>query len=373
MVFGITELDPGGAERCLVELVTRLDRQRFAPVVYCLGPRPVGNPTSLADRIEQAGITLHTFGARGWLDFPRVRGAVRRQLTLDRPRIVQSFLFHANVLLARAAHAAGVPHTISGIRVAERRWGVRLRLEKWTDRWIERHVCVSQQVRDFAIQRVGLPPDKLVVIPNGVDVDRFAQALPADLSTLGLTERPRHLLACIGRLERQKGFDRLLEQLPEVLRSHADCHLLIVGVGPEEDSLRHQVAGLGLQSRVHFLGFRHDVPQIMAASDLIVIPSRWEGMANVMLEGMAAGRPLVATEVEGVREALGPLASEQTVAADAPRLLGAKIVRLLATPDDALRLGRANQQRARACFSWDAMVQSYEQLYESLRDRSAQG
>ena len=171
--FCITDLDLGGAERQLVELVTRLDRGKFDPVVYCLGPRPASNPRSLADELEAAGIRVHCFGARRSWQFFSVLRSLRRQIAADAPRIVQTFLFHANLLGTLAARCAGVAHVVTGIRVAERRARGHLTLARWTDRWVERHVCVSESVRDFCRQ-AGLTESKLAVIPNGVDVERFA-------------------------------------------------------------------------------------------------------------------------------------------------------------------------------------------------------
>ncbi len=115
IVFCITELDPGGAERALVELATRIDRSRFEPVVYCLAARPAGNPSSLADRLEAAGVRVHCFGAKRSVAAAKVLRRLTRQLALDRPQLVQTFLFHANTLGAWAARRAGVPHVVTAV------------------------------------------------------------------------------------------------------------------------------------------------------------------------------------------------------------------------------------------------------------------
>ncbi len=303
VAFCITELEPGGAERCLVELATRLDRRRFEPVVYCLGPRPAGNPISLVERLEAAGVAVHCFGARRPLALPGLLRRLRRQMQLDRPRLVQTFLFHANVLGAWAARGAGVPHVVSGIRVAERHSAWHLLVAQCADRWVDRHVCVSRSVRDFSVTQGRLRFDKLVVIPNAVDVERFAGAPAVSRSELGVDGRAR-LIAYVGRLDRQKGVRWLVEAIQGVLNEHADVELVMVGDGPERMALERFCAAR-TPGRVHFLGTRADVPEILAAADLLVLPSRWEGMPNVVLEAMAAGLPVVATDVEGVREALG--------------------------------------------------------------------
>jgi len=368
LAFCITELDPGGAERMLVELVTRLDRAAFSPLVYCLGPRPSGNPISLVDRLEDARIPVRCFGARRFTDLPTLMRKLRRQMASDRPDLVQTFLFHANVVGAWAAKRAGVPRVVTGIRVAERRSRWPLIVSRWADRWVDRHVCVSGSVRDFSAKRGLLPIEKLLVIPNAVDVDRFASASPISRDKLG-TRNDSRLITCVGRIDRQKGSQWLVESLRSLLAARGDCELVLVGDGPDRRPLEQFCRDHGM-NRVHFLGARADVPQILAATDVFVLPSRWEGMPNVVLEGMAAGRPIVSTDVEGVREALGNGADAQVVSPHDPAGFAALVEKLLDNPDSAARLGAENQLRARADFSFSAMTAAYETLYRGLLEKS---
>jgi glycosyltransferase involved in cell wall biosynthesis len=363
--FCITELEPGGAERCLVELATRIDRQRFDPIVYCLGPRPAGNPTSLADVLEQSGVKVHYFGASRKLQIPSVYWKLRRQLVADSPRIIQSFLFHANFLGTIAARFAGVPHIITSIRVAERGSAWHLAVSRWTSRWIERHVCVSHAVRDFSYAQARLPRDELVVIPNGVDVARFSTAVPASLAEFGV-KPGRRVMTYVGRIVEQKGVSWLVEQMPPILAKLPEYDLLLVGDGPQRAMLERVVGSLGLTERVHFAGFRRDVPEILAASDLYVHTSRWEGMPNAILEAMASGKAVVATDVEGVGEALGPGAIEQTVRPNDAEAFVGKVLALVSDPQLRTRLGHQNQERAAQVFGLEAMVGQYEALYASL-------
>ena len=362
--FCITDLDPGGAERQLVELVTRLDRGKFDPVVYCLGPRPASNPRSLADELEAAGVPVHCFDARRSWQFFSVLRRLRRQFAADALEIVQTFLFHANLLGTLAARRAGVPHVVTGIRVAERRAGWHLTLARWTDRWVERHVCVSESVRDFCRQ-AGLSESKLVVIHNGVDVARFAAAQRRSLAEFGIPAE-RQVLTHVGRLDAQKGVGWMLEQMPKIFAARPTAELLLVGDGPELADLKRLTARLGLAGRVHFTGFRPDIAEILAASDLCLLASRWEGMPNSLLEAMAAGKPVVATRVEGVEEALGPATAGQTASPADPQTFTQKAVAILADSELASRLGRDNQARARQFFAFETMVEAYQQLYASL-------
>jgi glycosyltransferase involved in cell wall biosynthesis len=370
VVFCITDLETGGAERSLVELVLRLDRNAFDPVVYCLGPRPASNArslpkASLVDTLEKSGVRVYCFGARHPVQLVSVLWKLRRQLVFDAPRLVQSFLFHANVTGALAARLAGVRHVVTGIRVAERRAGWHLTLARWTDRWVDRHVCVSQDARDFSIREGGLDATKLVVIPNGVDAARFAGVQPCPRASLGVPDGRRIILHA-GRLDEQKGVDWLVELMPSVFDRCPDCDLVLVGEGPERRRIERLAAELGIENRVHFAGFRDDVAEILAASDLFVLASRWEGMPNAILEAMAAGKPIVATSVEGVVEALGPLAADQVVPPLDSQAFADKVVATLADSALLRRLGLENRERAQTNFSLDAVADAYERLYESL-------
>ena len=373
----ITDLEPGGAERCLVELATRLDPQRFRPVVYCLGPSPQAGKDSCLQALEAARIAVHCLHARNnWQFFPVVR-RLQRLLKAQNPQLVQTFLFHANIAGRIAARWAGTPRVVSGIRVAQHRGRWRLWLDRLTDRLVDRHVCVSQAVAQFSTQQARLSAEKLVVIPNGVDLTRFPAPTPADLTQLGIAPGQR-VVVYVGRLDRQKGLDWLLDTAACWMPELPDCDLLLAGDGPERPRLERLVSGtlrvplagstrhVPDTSRIHFAGWRPDIAEILAASRLLVLPSAWEGMPNAVLEAMASRLPVLAADVEGVRELLGAAAAEQTVCHRDTRAFVAKLARLLQDGDRAAEIGLQNRRRAEQCFTLQAMVAAYETLWESL-------
>jgi len=361
----ITDLETGGAERCLTELATRLDRRRFRPVVYCLAPRPASRENSCVPALESADVEIHCLDARGsWQFLPIVR-RLTRLLTAQKPQIAQTFLFHANVVGRIAARRAGVQRVVSGIRVAQRRHRWYLWVDRLTGRQVDRHVCVSRSVARFAEQRAHLPAEKLVVIPNGVDMERYPAKTRADLRPFGIGPG-RCVVTFAGRLDRQKGPLWLIESAPAWLGKLPECDLLLVGEGPLRGKLERECRRRGILGRVHFAGWRAEMPEILAASDLLVLPSAWEGMPNVVLEAMAAGLPVVASDVEGVRELLGPAADRQIVPYADNKALANRIVELIASAETAARLGAENQVRAREHFSLQQMVTAYEDLWEGL-------
>ncbi len=151
-----------------------------------------------------------------------------------------------------------------------------------------------------------------------------------------------------------------------VFQRAVDHDLVIAGAGPLAGDLARLAARLKIADRVHLVGYRDDVPRILAASDVLLLSSEWEGMPNVVLEAMAAGKPVVATEVEGVRELLGPAADDQIAPPRCTDLFVARMHEILENPGFSAHLGASNHDRAKQLFSVDAMARSYAELYRSL-------
>lgn len=355
-----TELSVGGAEQCLVNIALRIDRSRFAPVVYSLFPPPAPPRDGLVRRLNDAGIETCFLGLRRKTQLLSAVRDLAQHFRDQRTEVVQSFLFHANIVAAWAARRAGVRRVVTGWRVADRRrW--RPKIEAWMTRGADRVACVSQLVADQALA-AGVPRDKVVVIPNGVDCSRFKNVIPQENEQLGSAPH-RKLLVAIGRLDYQKGFDWLLEFADQILSRLPEHDLVIVGEGRQRPELQALVVREKLEGRVFLPGWNPDLPGVLAAASVIVIPSRWEGMPNVLLEAMASRRPVVATRVEGVAEVLGPLAEPQSVEWGDAAGFVAKVATIALDSQLAESLGKANVDRVDRQFTLDAMVQTYESLY----------
>lgn len=359
IAFCITDLDVGGAERALVNLVTRLDRGRWEPSVICLA-----GPGALVEPLEQAGIPVICLGARRAWNLA-VLPRLTRELRRIRPALLQTSLYHANIAGRIAARRAGVPRVVSGIRVAERRSRFRLWADRLTDGLVDRHVCVSRAVAEFSTTHGGLPAEKVTVIPNAVDADRLARAEPVDLSQLGIPAESRILLF-VGRLDRQKAPLCLLEAAELLVPDHDELHVLVVGDGPLKERLRRWVGQRGLQERIHLAGRRSDVPALMKAADCLVLPSRWEGMPNVVLEAMAVGLPVVATAVDGVAELVRDGETGLLVRPGSPSELARAVERVLAGSRAAPPLAANAQHVVKKEFTWKRVVSAYEAVYREL-------
>ena len=355
IAFCITDLDVGGAERMLVELVTRLDRLRWEPRVYCLS-----DSGALVERLQAAQIPVNCFGAKS----VRNLGVIPR-LTLElkkfSPALIQCFLFHANFVGRIAAWKAGVPRVVCGIRVAERRSRFPLWLDRLTQFLVDHNVCVSQAVAEFSIRKGGLKESKLSVIPNAVEFDRFDNAVAINRAELEFSTAP--LVLFVGRLDPQKAPFIVLEAFARLLQRHPDWQLLFVGDGPLRAEMTAWVSRRELDHRIQIAGWRPDVPELLKTADLLALPSLWEGMPNIVLEAMAAGLPVVVSRVEGTEELIRDGETGLLVAPGSIIELERQIEAILVDAELSNRLKNAAKQAVQTTFTMDRMVSAYEQLY----------
>ena len=364
--FVTTELGVGGAERCLTNLATQLDSSRFRPVIYSLAAPPAKHRSELIDQLATAQLPIHFLNsASKWSYFSVVR-RLSHLLKEQRPEILQTFLFHANILGTHAAKRAKVPHILTGIRVADPS-RPRQYYERVATRNVDKIVCVSQAVAQFQESIAGFQARKLAVIPNGIDVQRMDESKPMDITEFGIPHN-RRILTFVGRLQQQKGVDWLIEMAPQLLTPLADFDLLIVGDGPQRTQLESLANSSGIRNRIHFVGRQSNIPGILKRSELLLLPSRWEGMPNVIMEAMACGLPVVSTKAHGVIELLGPHADAQTVAFNDEATFLSLVKQFCQIPTHAQRLGKLNRERVQNHFSLTTMVQHYEALYASLTE-----
>ena len=355
----ILELSVGGAEKALFQLATTLDRERFSPVVYSLSGRVEDLERSLAPELRARGIEVVEFGLRSALGTPLALWRLRRRLRKDRVAVLQCFMFHANILGRFAGRLAGVPVVCAGIRVAERDAPRRLALDRLTRGLVDAWVCVGDAVAKFTRERIGVAENRVVSIPNGI-------APPPTASGRTKTDSRRRMIA-VGRLTRQKGFDWLLEHAdawltPEIRR---DWTLWIVGDGEDREKLERIALERELGDFVRFCGWREDAKELIADSDLFLLPSRWEGMPNALLEAAAAGRATLCANVEGVAEILGDAEAQICKPGDVEKWR-VKLLRL--TTDAALRdgAGERNRRRVLELFDVASTTKSYENLWTRL-------
>jgi glycosyltransferase involved in cell wall biosynthesis len=365
LLLVIPTLVRGGAEKQLALLAARLPREEFDVHVAVLthtGP--------LESDLREAGIPLEMIDKRWKLD-PTAYWRLRKYMQKLQPAIVHTWLFAANAYWRQAAVAARVPHIVAGERCVDPWKGrIQLGIDRALARRTERIVTNSSGVRDFYVEH-GLPAEKFTIIPNGIAAAGSETRSREDLlRELGLPADAR-LVGAVGRLWPQKRVKDLIWAADLLKSARDDTHLLIIGDGPQRWRLERYRDQNEVADRVHFLGERNDVPQIMPHLDCLWLASAYEGQSNAIMEAMLAGVPVVATDIPGNRDLVVPGETGFLVPVGDRAAFARHTHALLDDRDLASRLGAAGQRRMEREFSIEQMVSRHAELYRNLASDSS--
>jgi glycosyltransferase involved in cell wall biosynthesis len=358
----------GGAEMIIVRLARALGERGYT--VAGVGPEEGSRPQAgsmgwLSKTFVEAGFEWRTYETRHGFD-RKLAGRLRSILSELGATIVHSHEFGMAVYGAAAAGRLGLPHVITmhGNMRMTNRWARRVAL-RWAISRSDATVAVSHHTRQHLETALGLSSGLLTVIPNGVPErpgDRAAGRRAASAQDSEL------LILAVGSLMPRKGYHYLLDALAELegkgLRQ--PWRLAIAGAGAERENLIAQAESLGLTERVMRLGGRDDVPDLLAASDIYTMPSIWEGLPLALLEAMSAGKPIVASDVGGIPEALRHDEDGLLVPPEDTSALAEALGRLLTDGAQRERLATGALARARREFTIDAMTDGYESVYRAL-------
>ncbi len=307
-----------------------------------------------------------------WRALPDVVRALAQRLRSGGFALMHTHEYKSSILGRLVARQARVPWIASDHGLFTRgSWPKRLYrlLEIVALRSAEAILVPSDFQRRKLLAR-GISPARVIVVPHGLDVASFlgrAGSREATRRAMGLAGDDPVLLA-VGRLELVKGHRYLLQALPTLLATYPRLRLWVAGEGSLRPRLAQQAASLGVAETVDFLGYRDDVPSLLAACDLVVLPSLEESFGLVVLEAMAAGKPVVATRVGGIPEVMAGSENGWLVPPANPGALAAAIREALSQPAEAARRAQAGAQRVRERFQVSTMTESIAQLYRRVLD-----
>jgi sugar transferase (PEP-CTERM/EpsH1 system associated) len=356
-----------GAEAGVLKLVNGFDRARVQPAVC--GGLP---PDSIVDLLR-ADVPIHTVPRRPSGNDPawvlRLCGLLRR----ERPDILHTHGWPTLLEGVLAARLARVPLVVHGEHGTIERRPRNLRIQRFLWGRTNGILSVSSTLSATLASVVGVPADRITTIRNGVDTVRFR---PSDrLAARAVLGLPRNafIAGTVGRLHPVKDQRSFLSAIAIAKQSGVPVHALVVGDGGLRQDLETHAVALGIAANVTFLGSRADVETVLASLDAFVLSSESEGLSNVILEAMAAGRAVVATEVGGNHELVVPGQTGLLVPVKDPDALARALMRLAADASLIGRLGIAGRSRAETEFSLDTMVKRYEDFYVKLAARQGVG
>jgi len=302
-------------------------------------------------------------------------GRLSSFLKSHRYDLVHTHSSKAGFVGRRAAWCAGVPgviHTVHGFAFHEESSPVSVwaysSLERMAARWCHRIVTVSNYHREWALRlRIG-NHSQLVAIPNGISEERVLANRPRELVRRSWTVSDDELvLLSTGRLAPQKGLEYLIEAVPILAaRLGRRFRIVIAGEGPLKESLNARAHLLGVQDRVHFLGFQQNVGDLLGAADMVVLPTQREGLSIALLEAMAAGKPIVTTDIGSNCEATRNGDGALLVPAKNPSALAKAVIRLVEDPLKAEALGCVARALYSKSYTVDKMLAQYKLVYNTF-------
>lgn len=345
----IGQLTRGGAEGQLAQVAMRIDRSRFEPIVYCLSGavRPYG------EEIEANGVRVQV--VRGYA-LTRLRHLARHFLD-DDIDVVHSWLFLANAATGVLQLVSPRRALITSARNRKLHGPLNRLANAMAFRLSHAIVANSKDVASYISEKYRAPADRIRVVVNGVDTQRFRPATNRDLA--------RPFILAAGRLVEQKNHALFIEAAATLHRSLPTARFGILGEGPLRRKLESQARDLGLSEALTFLGERGDIESVLPTASLFWLTSKWEGMPNVVLEAMACGVPVIATDVGGARELIDEGETGFVVrSGDGPGFV-AHSQALLSDAARWQQVGRAARDKAES-FSVAQMVKTMERLYDEV-------
>lgn len=360
----ITWMPRGGIERRLVELLPRLNEPPFRVSLVCIRRRG-----PLADDLEQAGVPVSVVPLRSRLD-PRGLRALAHWMRKEHIDLVHSHMYRSNVPSTIAAKLSGVRHTLCQVHNVDTWETNRQRMmDRWLLRWRSAMLAVSENVKDDIVSKLNCPPERIRVIYNGIDTNKFGNVQANPQWNLNLDiPKDYFVIVMLARLVEQKRHTRLFQALQRIRNELPPTKVVLVGDGKLRHALEQEVEERRLTDMVLFAGHRTDIAQILESATLSVLTSDKEGFSNAIVESLAAGVPVIATDVGGNREAIVDGECGFIIHPDDITGLAQALKTILTNDTLRQKMSTAAQQRAQR-FSLDQMLSETRKIYLELLER----
>lgn len=359
----VEDMKTGGAERVIADIAEGLDSEKYDVRVWC-----IARGGNTADELAEKGIEVKILGISSYHNPLKIL-RLKRLLTEAGPDIVHTHGYFASVIGRLSAKKAGIP--IIFAHVHSTYWDYKKRhilMERKLSRFTHKIICCSRAVENFVkdIEKVG--DGKTLVIYNGVDEERFypMEDAPSIRTELGIDEKAL-VVGTVSSLTPHKGHEYLIQAASLVKEELPSAKFLIVGDGPLRTELEDQVKNFSAHPFIMFTGTRKDVPKILSVMEVFVLPSSSrEGLGIAIIEAMAAEKPVVATDIGGIPEAVKKGETGFLVPPGDPGALAKAIIELLQNPEKAKEMGKKGRARFKEKFTRKKMLSETDALYQSF-------
>ncbi len=357
--------EPGGAERVIANMISSINTEHYRVILGCSG-----DPSWLLSKVKECRVEVKHFKRNKVYDLKflfDIWKTIRRE-NID---IIHSHMFTMNFYGTVAGTMARRPVIVTiHDRVYDLRTAKRVRAYRIIGCLASRTVAVSEEIKEVLINKVGLSSRKVTLVQNGVNLDHYSDPKSAFTEVKEVLGVPptSPVVGIIGLFHPVKGHSFFLKAAFQIIREVPTTYFVMVGDGPLRQNLEALAQSLGIRGKVIFTGFRDEIPEILTAIDVCVVPSLSEGLSMALLESMAAGRPIVATRVGGNCEAIRDGKDGILIPPSDHIALAKSVVTLLRNKSLCNQLGQSARTTASERFSLKQMVESYETIYEEARD-----
>ena len=371
ILFVIDGIEFGGGERTFLQLIEQLPREKYN-IYTATTPNGAFSemltkknidyvPLDLTKRFSWKALkTLLRIIAENNIDIVHSQGGKVDFYTRLASRILKSKIKVVNTI--------AMP--VEGYDVSFLKKAIYCFIDRFCERYVDRFIVVSKSLQTTLENNHKIPGEKIALVYNGIELDEYQDEASEEFSFKLKKEfnmgKSVSLVGAIGRIVWQKGFEYLVEAVPAILKECPEVRFMIIGDGPLKKELVEKSRKLGIADKIIFTGFRTDIKEALVSIDILVMPSLREGFPMVTLEAMAMAKPIIAADIDGIREQIEHQKNGLLVPPENPVVLAEAVISLLKNKEKAERLGLAAKKRVEEEFSLKKMVNETESVYEDL-------
>ena len=371
ILFVIDGIEFGGGERTFLQLIEQLPREKYN-IYTATTPNGAFSemltkknidyvPLDLTKRFSWKALkTLLRIIAENNIDIVHSQGGKVDFYTRLASRILKSKIKVVNTI--------AMP--VEGYDVSFLKKAIYCFIDRFCERYVDRFIVVSKSLQTTLENNHKIPGEKIALVYNGIELDEYQDEASEEFSFKLKKEfnmgKSVSLVGAIGRIVWQKGFEYLVEAVPAILKECPEVRFMIIGDGPLKKELVEKSRKLGIADKIIFTGFRTDIKEALVSIDILVMPSLREGFPMVTLEAMAMAKPIIAADIDGIREQIEHQKNGLLVPPENPVVLAEAVISLLKNKEKAERLGMAAKKRVEEEFSLKKMVNETESVYEDL-------
>ncbi|MBC63635.1 MAG: hypothetical protein CL746_04870 [Chloroflexi bacterium] len=354
----ITSLEVGGVQHGLLLGLPRIDKKRYEHAICS-----ITNKMPMANEFKKKNINVFTLNINSKTDFLysiRLRNIIK----IYKPDIIHTYLLHANILGRIIGKTCNIKTIISSERtIGQANWYERF-LTKITNPLVDIVEVNSKKGKDSIHKNLKVPKEKIKIIYSGIDIKKYQISKSKTQIKKSLNiNGSKKIILCVGRLRKVKGINFGIETFYEIKKTMNNTIFIIAGEGEDKKQLEEQARVLSLDKQIKFLGARKDLPEIFSISDVIIMPSLTEGFPRIAIESMAAGKPIVATNVGGTPEAIKHKYNGVLVESKKPKIMAKWVIKILKDKKLANHLGVNGKKLVSEKFTIEKYIKQVEIMY----------